>query len=472
MRREALGDGLTIIVDIGKTLSKVSLWSADGRLRDRKVRPNAPIEVDGIRRLDLPGITAFVEECLSSHAGLPVEAIIPVSHGAAVVALDGDRLALPPLDYEHALPDDVLADYRQQRGDFAETGSPALPDGLNFGAQLHWLERRHPEIMARATLMPLAQYWAWQLTGVAVSEVSSLGCHSDLWSPSAASFSALAVRRGWDRRFAPLAHASAVVGTLKADIAARTVLPETVQVHAGLHDSNAALMAARGFPAIAGHEATLLSTGTWFIAMRLPATPVDCTTLPEARDCLVNVDPDGRPVPSARFMGGREIERIIEDAAHQIDIKADQPALLAAVPRLLKQGIMLLPTLAPGCGPFPDGEARWIGTPADWTEKRAAAGLYAALVADASLDLIGAGDRLLIEGRFAQADIFVRALATLRAGTEVYTADAETDVAFGALRLRYPALQATGDLKRVTPLEGSLDAYRAQWRAQIGGGTE
>src|SRR6185369_15642498 len=118
------------------------------------------------------------------------------------------------LDYEQALPDDVLAAYRGERDPFAVTGSPALPDGLNFGAQLFWTDRLHPESRS-ATLVPWAQYWAWFLTGNAVSEVTSLGCHSDLWCPELADFAPMARRLGWADRFAPVVRAADTIGTLK-----------------------------------------------------------------------------------------------------------------------------------------------------------------------------------------------------------------------------------------------------------------
>jgi sugar (pentulose or hexulose) kinase len=282
----------------------------------------------------------------------------------------------------------------------------------------------------------------------------------------------LAQRLGWATRFAPLARAGDAVGTLRPDLAETTGLSADVRIHAGLHDSNAALNAARGFAEIARHEATVLSTGTWFIALRspgrLPAAAADTAQLPEARDCLVNVDVFGQPVPSARFMGGREIESVIAIDTRRIDIKPDQPALLAAVPQVLAAGAMLLPTLAPGCGPFPDGQGRWVNEPEDWYAKRAATSLYAALVADASLDLIGSDERLLVEGRFAEAEVFVRALAALRPDTAVYVANAHNDVSFGALRLLDPALAPQGELVRVAPLDADLAAYREDWRAAIG----
>lgn len=463
--------GAIIVIDLGKTLSKVSLWTREGRMIDRRVRPNGPFIVDGVRGLDVDTVGAWMLDMLRDFSSHPVETIVPVGHGAGVVALDGDRLTFPPLDYEQPLPVDIMAAYRAGRDAFALTGSPVLPNGLNFGAQIFWLDTLHPE-SASSTLVPWAQYWAWFLTGTAVSEVTSLGCHSDVWCPDTATFSPMAQRLGWAERFAPIAAAGHVVGTIRSDIAAATGLSPQVEVLAGLHDSNAALLAARGFPEIAHNEATILSTGTWFIAMRLAAEPVPTGDLPEARDCLVNVDVYGHAVPSARFMGGREIELVVEIDTRRVDIKSDQSALLAAVPQIVKDGVMLLPTLAPGCGPFPAQAARWIGEPADWDARRAAACLYAALVADVSLDLIGAKERILVEGRFAEADVFVRALASLRPDTAVFTANAHNDVSFGALRLIDPALTPQGTLTRVAPLDIDLDTYRSRWLAEVGAAEE
>lgn len=465
---ERLAEGRIIVVDIGKTMSKVTLWSREGLCLDRQVRPNGPCEVDGIRRLDVAGISDWLVDALGSHAGQPVEAIVPVAHGAGVVALGPQGALIPPLDYEQPIPDDVMAAYRAERDPFALTGSPALPDGLNMGAQLFWMDRLDPEAMQAAILVPWAQYWAWFLSGAAVSEVTSLGCHSDLWLSDAGRFSPLAERMGWAARFAPMARAADAVGRLRPDLARQTGLNERVQVLAGLHDSNAALLAARGFDAIALKEATVLSTGTWFVAMRLPDEVVFTQALDGARDCLVNVDAYGRPVPSARFMGGREIESVIGLDTRRVDIRPDQPALLAQVPGLVEAGSMLLPSLAPGCGPFPHAAPRWIAEPVDWHARRAAMCLYAALVADVSLDLIGSKHRLLIEGRFAEAEVFVRALASLRPDTAVYTANAHNDVSFGALRLLNPLLAPQGGLRRIEPLDAPLAAYRARWRAELG----
>lgn len=444
------------------------MWTKQGRLLDRKIRPNEQAYDDGLLRLDVEGIAAWLVQSLAGFKSHPIEAIVPVGHGAGVVALAGEALAFPPLDYEQPIPPEVRDEYQRLRDPFSLTGSPALPDGLNIGSQLFWLDRLYPDAMAGAAFVPWAQYWAWFLSGRAVSEVTSLGCHSDLWNPFESRFSPLAQKMGWADRFAPLARAGDTIGTLRSEIAEATGLSTKVEVLAGLHDSNAALLAARGFEDIARNEATILSTGTWFIAMRLAGRHVPTASLPEARDCLVNVDAYGWSVPSARFMGGREIETLIKLDTRRVDIKHDQPALLAAVPGLLASGCMVLPTFAAGCGPFPGQTGHWVNRPDDWFTQRAAACLYAALVADASLDLIGSRDQLLVEGRFAEAEVFVRALAALRPDTTVYTANAHNDVSFGALRLINSMLKPQGELRRVEPLESDITDYRRLWRAQVG----
>lgn len=464
--------GHVVVLDIGKSMAKLSLFDAAGGLIARRDRPNQSVSAGRHKALDTAGIEAWLAAVLADFGQMaPIEAIVPVGHGAAVTIIRDGELAYPPLDYEEMDSDDDRASYERERDAFAQTGSPSLPGGLNLGAQLHRLERMVPGLLGDgATIVPWPQYWAWLLSGVAASEVTSLGCHSDLWRPLAGAPSALAIRRGWGDKLAPLRRADAVLGTLLPDWAARTGLPDTVRVHCGLHDSNAALLAARAFPQIARNDATVLSTGTWFVAMRTPdpGHPIDLAALPEARDCLANVDAYGHAIPSARFMGGREIEMLVEDAAQRIDIAADQPALLAAVPRVLDAGAMVLPGFVPGAGPFPRHRGQWIARPVDAIERRTAIALYAALVADTMLSLIGARDRILVEGRFAQAEPFVRALARLRPDCTVYTSSLDSDASFGARRLLDPQLRPPAALRQVVPLSDDLEGYRVRWVEETG----
>ena len=60
-----------------------------------------------------------------------------------------------------------------------------------------------------------------------------------------------------------------------------------------------------------------------------------------------------------------------------------------------------------------------------------------------------------------------RALAALRPGMQVFTASAEIDVSFGALRLVLPELAPHIDLSPVQPLDYELTEYRQLWRNRM-----
>jgi len=421
------------------------------------------LAVGGYRALDVDGIEAWLVDGLAHFAQSgPVWGVVPVGHGAAAAVLRRQALACPVPDYEEPIEEEILKAYRAKRDCFASTGSPALPDGLNLGAQLYRLEHQSPGLLGgNDCIVPWPQYWAWRLSGVAASELSSLGCHTDLWCPGERLPSPLARSRGWAQQLAPLRPANAVLGTLLPEWSARTGLPPDVRIYCGLHDSNAALLAAGGFPELAEREATVLSTGTWFVAMRRPGrdAAIDLSQLREDRDCLVNIDVAGRPVPSARFMGGREAQLLggVEEEALQSDG-------MAALHSVVKEEVMVLPSLVPGVGPYPHRRSCWINEPSQNAKRQAAACLYLALMADASLDLIGARERLLIEGRFVGSTVFSRALATLRPDLTMYACEGYDSVPFGALRVVEPRLTPPVALRQVLPVEEDITTYRTRWR--------
>lgn len=466
--------GWTIVLDVGKTLSKASLWDETGGLIADRSRPNRR-PVGGGLTLDVVGIEQWLESVLKEFAPLgPIRAIIPVAHGAGIALIRRERLACAPLDYEWPGVARERGTYEPQRDAFPDTGSPALPAGLNLGMQLHWLESLHQGDYRDSQLLPWAQYWAWCLCGVPAAEFTSLGCHSDLWRPYDGTPSKLAERRGWVDRLAPLRPAGDVLGTLKREWMERTGLSGRVNVYCGLHDSNAALLATRRLAVIEGRDATVLSTGTWFVAMRSPQPRKSAWTmrLPETRDCLVNVDVEGAPVPSARFMGGREIELLtgVEHQETDLGLQASRlPESSAAAQaecalRTIEAKEFILPSAAPGVGPYPNARGATLKDVASLDDATAKAHLYAALVADASLDLIGSRDTLVVEGRFSRAHVFVSALAALRPETTVLTLKEAQGVARGALGLVNPGQGQSAEAKRVAPLLIDIADYRARWR--------
>ena len=462
--------GCVIVLDVGKTLSKLTLWSPDRQLIERRVHRNARSNYAGYPTLDVKGISFWLTQTLTAYSHLgDIAAIIPVGHGAAACFVADDGSVLPPLDYEAEPPSEVRERYRSLRDPFALTGSPSLPAGLNLGVQLLWLETAVPDKVGKGRIVTWPQYWAWLLCGIATTEVTSLGCHTDLWMPTEGRPSPMAVKQGWAERLAPLRRANEVLGPITEEWRSRCNLPRDCMVLCGVHDSNAALWAMRGYPEIGNQECTVLSTGTWFIAMRSVGadTKIDMRSLPEARDCLVNVDVSGRPVPSSRFMGGREVEILEKAVSSPVDIDANKGILRNIAANIIKDGVFALPTFQKGVGPYPNNAGRWVGQPSDQLGRRAVAGLYLALMANVTLDLIGSENTLVIEGRFADDPIFTGALAELRRHQGIYLSDANNSLPYGALRLIDADIPPQGVLTRVEPLSCDVAKYAATWRSMI-----
>ncbi|MEM6712281.1 MAG: FGGY family carbohydrate kinase [Pseudomonadota bacterium] len=314
---------LTAVIDIGKTNAKVVLIDADNAEVWERRRPNTVSKKGLYPHFQTEALWSFVLNALEALPQTP-SCLVPVTHGAccALVKDDGS-LALPVLDYEHPGPDSAASSYDAPA--FDETGSPQLPGGLNIARQLHWQQATWPDAFKEtAHILMWPQWWAFHLTGVLASEVTSLGCHTDLWNPAKAAPSTLAVKRGWANLIPPVKPAHEALGTVRPEIAKRTGLPATTPVLTGIHDSNASLL-----PYLDRAPCGVLSTGTWIIAMALSDSlpPLD----PD-KDMLLNVAADGRPVPTARFMGGRERDEQLERGV-SVD-EADRLTAERAVARL------------------------------------------------------------------------------------------------------------------------------------------
>lgn len=400
------------VVDVGKTRTKVSLWSASGRLLGQLDRPSTRPEIAGPRQLDIQGIAAWLKPALAQMARLAeITAIVPVGHGAAAVLMEGEA-PRAALDYEADPPPGVGAAYEPLRDPFEATLSPRLPHGLNLGLQLFWLEALHPKVWPTSGHVLLwPQFWAWFLCGERAAEVTSLGCHTDLWRPRERRFSDLATSRGWSERLGPLHGAADVLGPVRPALADELGLPRSCVVHCGAHDSNAALHGARAAPELAGRPFAVVSTGTWFVCMACGGAGPAAYDPHE--DMLANVDVLGAPTPTARFMGGRDYETWMGEALG-----------VASDPRLLEAAAAL---------------DDWRSAPGPLRATRAA--LELARGADRALDLAAAEGPILLEGRFAGDDAFAAGFARLRPGRQVYRSRAVDGVAAGALRLAAPHLE-------------------------------
>jgi len=454
------------VIDIGKTNAKVALVDLCSSL-ELAVRqmPNRVLRDGPYRHYDSEGLWAFILESLASlNAEQAIEGISVTTHGAAVALLRGDgSLALPLLDYEDAGPDETAEAYDALRPDFEVTGSPRLPAGLNLGAQLFWQQQRFPADFNKvAMILTYPQYWSYRLTGVASVEVTSLGCHTDLWNPTEHGYSVLADATGWRSRMAPLRRASDAIGPIMPDLAKATGIKHDCPVACGIHDSNASLL-----PHLMHEQQpfAVVSTGTWVVAMSVGGAEAE---LDPRRDTLINVDAFGAPVRSSRFMGGREYERACGSEAVGYDVGD-----LASV---LRGRVMLLPSLEAGTGPFPDRLGGWSAE-ADGlsaAERAAAAACYLALMTATCLDMIGARGPVVVEGAFARDTLLMSLIAAMTGRPVRGIGTRSTGTSIGAAILLKPKAHVRcqkGERENsLVGLTGEIRTYRSEWLRRVKSG--
>ena len=116
--------------------------------------------------------------------------------------------------------------------------------------------------------------------------------------------------------------------------------------------------------------------------------------LDPARDTLVNVNAFGDPVPSARFMGGREFATLVGEGANEPSPEAILTRAGNACPAdaVRAAGLRAVSETR---------KAEWIGGEPTGDARHVAASFYLAMMTATCLDLIGADGPTIVEGPFA-----------------------------------------------------------------------
>jgi len=452
------------VLDIGKTHIKLLFVSGDEQVASFSCK-NAPI-AGQYPQADVDNIWDWIVETLKSCTYTKeVEGFVVTTHGATAALIDGssaDRskaLTLPILDYEYQGIDECTPHYKRERPNFSESLSPLLPAGLNLGKQLYWLQEKYPQEFAKAnTILLYPQYWAWRLGAELSSEVTSLGCHTDLWQPAERQFSSLAVKKEWAKLFPPLKNAWDCIGEVNAEVSKKTSLPISCKLYCGIHDSNASFLRYLNIESQPTEQFTVMSTGTWTILMQSGG---DVSTLHDKVDTLANVDINSSPVSCARFMGGREYERICTTLGGNIKMNPTESEIQDAISNHWR----VTPDFSEGNGPFPDLTPQLL-CPERPTAPQAIATLYCALMINQRLNDLQAKGAIYIEGAFLKNPLLCRLVAQLRPQQPVFASTDNTGTVLGAAALIGYQKQRKHslDLEKVEPSEFSgLDSYADEW---------
>ena len=448
------------IWDVGKTNAKICALDAEtGKVLEDRSQGFSALAGPPYLHLDTEGLwTWFKENIAELGERHRFGSIVATAHGATAALISDGALVLPVLDYEDTGPDEIEDEYSKFRPPFSETLSPPLPCGINYGRSLFWQSSAFPkEFAATDFIISYVQYWSWRMCGVAATECTTIGSHSDLWNPEGRKYSSLVGKLGWERLFPPIRRADEVLGKISAGLAKETGLPDDCQIYCGIHDSNASLL-----PWLVSRKPpfTVASTGTWVINLSVGAST---EKMDPERDCASNVSMYGDPVATSRWMGGREYANITGGSSNT-----------ATVDDLMEvlddERLILLPNQGGQAGPYQYNDDTPNEAIKDAPERLrlAAAALYCALMLDVTLDLCDTTGPTIVEGSFAKNDLLLGVVASLRHGDDLLASEDATGTTTGAARLVLPDLPSPST-RKVAPLldQTRIVACKRRWLERI-----
>jgi len=321
------------VFDVGKTNKKLFLFDEWYRIVSEQSEhlPTA-VDEDADECEDLVALTKWVRGSLAqlmTSRDYHVRAVNFSAYGASLVHIGADGKPVAPLyNYLKAYPEALKRRFYERYGGEITfsmlTASPVL-GSLNSGMQLYRIKYEQPELFARIRYsLHLPQYLSYLLTGRAVSDITSIGCHTNLWNFPQHNYHEWVYREGLIEKLAPIVPSWTAMnagGVLGGDMGGTM---GEVLAGVGLHDSSAAMI-----PYLQSFQEpwVLISTGTWCITLN-PFNDSPLTAAELAQDCLCYMSYRGRPVKASRLFAGYEHEQQVRRLANQFQ---RSPAAATAV---------------------------------------------------------------------------------------------------------------------------------------------
>lgn len=322
------------IFDVGKTNKKLFLFDENYKIVfERSAKFTETVDEDGDPCENLESLRLSVFDSLHEVFQNPeydVKAVNFSTYGASFIYLDKTGQPIAPLyNYLKAYPEALKKQFYETYGGEEEfsysTASPVLGN-LNSGMQLYRIKYEKPDLFHNIKVaLHLPQYMSYLLTGQYFSDITSIGCHTNLWDFRKNTYHNWVEQEGIAEKLAPIALSDEVVPAL---------LPgSNFKVGIGLHDSSAALI-----PYLVNfHDSfILISTGTWCISLNpfndLPLTPAELK-----QDCLCYLNYEGKPVKASRLFAGHEHEQQVKKIADYFQQNAGRYKNMGYNPQILER---------------------------------------------------------------------------------------------------------------------------------------
>ncbi|PST82879.1 carbohydrate kinase [Pedobacter yulinensis] len=426
------------IFDVGKTNKKLLLFDEDYQLvYERAARFLEVTDEDGDACENLDGLRLSVFDSLREIGKLnefTVKAVNFSTYGASFVYTDNEGRPLTPLyNYLKPYPEKLKERFYEQYGGQAAfataTASPVL-GSLNSGMQLYRLKHERPEVFEKvAYALHLPQYMSFLLTGIPCSDLTSIGCHTNLWDFAAASYHPWVAKEGIREKLAPI---------VPADEVYPAVFPGSgLKVGTGLHDSSSALI-----PYLINFQEpfVLISTGTWCITLNpFDHSPLSAGDLEQ--DCLCYLQYKGKPVKAARLFAGYQHEQELKRLAGFFAQPAAKYRHLRFDPQVLGRLEERFRFRLAGRQPVePLFTGQEPGRFSDDAEAYHALMIDIALQQEQSTRLVLKTPvrRIFVDGGFGKNDVYMNLISLLFPGQEVYAASMAQATAMGAAVCIHP----------------------------------
>ena len=292
---------LNIVLDIGKTNVKLTFVDSINNKTIKFFRTKQKnIYRHGIKILNSNSIFEWALKKIT-YIGKKhnLDKFVCTAHGTSIALISyDDKELLACTDYEYKF-DKLFNNYKKIAPKFNESFSPFLENGLNIGQQIYYLYKRKQKLIKETKyILNYPQYIVWKLTSSFSSEISYVGCHTHLWDFKRNKLSSFVKKIKLEKKFPKIRKAWDTIGQ-------RKIGESNLKIINGIHDSNASYLYFKNSDI---KNFTLVSTGTWYIIFN-QKTPLK--NLNPSLDMLANIDVFGKPVPTMRFMGGREYDHLM-----------------------------------------------------------------------------------------------------------------------------------------------------------------
>jgi sugar (pentulose or hexulose) kinase len=164
--------------------------------------------------------------------------------------------------------------------------------------QLYRIKNEKPEIYSRVKYaLHLPQYISYLISKIAVSDITSIGCHTNLWSFEKNKYHEWTQKENIANILAP------IVSPATTNLI--SYHEKKISVGIGLHDSSAALIP---YLKYFDEPFVLISTGTWCVSLN-PFNNSPLTAEQMQNDSLCYLTHKGKQVKASRLFAGYEHEQ-------------------------------------------------------------------------------------------------------------------------------------------------------------------